>query len=201
MPAFADETQLVVPGVWHWQLYDPEVKTELCATAVQGAGGLVFIDPIPLAYEALDELQEAAMPAAILLTNGNHARAAVEYKKRLGVRIHAHPDAIAELGIPGIDPVQEGDMLAGDLLVAGLPGAGAGEVALFSPRGSLHVGDALVNCPPYGFATLPDKYCADPRALRAALHRAAGLPFHLLTFAHGLPMITSANQRLLQLVS
>ena len=39
-----DEVQQVAPGLFFWQGYDPEVKSELSASAVMTAEGLVLID-------------------------------------------------------------------------------------------------------------------------------------------------------------
>ena len=63
------------------------MKTELCASAIVTGEGLLFVDPIPLAAEALAELTEIAPPHAIVLTNGNHWRAAAEYRERFGVPV------------------------------------------------------------------------------------------------------------------
>ena len=72
----AEEFQQVIDGLYFWQAYDSAVKVELSCCARLTPRGLVFIDPIPLAREALAELCAVAAPAAIILTNGNHARAA-----------------------------------------------------------------------------------------------------------------------------
>ena len=70
---------------FYWAAYDPAVKTELCASAALAEEGLVFIDPIPLAPEALDELAAVAEPCAIVQTSGNHERASAEYARRFGI--------------------------------------------------------------------------------------------------------------------
>ena len=94
----ADEFQQVTDGLFFWQAYDPAVKVELSCCARRTARGLVFIDPIPLAREALAELCDIAVPATIILTNGNHARAAAEYRTRFSIPIFAHAGAVADAG-------------------------------------------------------------------------------------------------------
>ena len=79
-------------------------------------------------------------------------------------------------------------------------GAAPGEIALHA-EGVLHVGDALIHLPSTGFAPLPDKYCTDPRELRAALGKLLRFPCEVLTFAHGLPLVTHARQRLADLLA
>jgi hypothetical protein len=191
----ADEFQLIRPDLAFWQAYEPAVKCDLscCARCVDSR--LVFIDPIPLAAPALDELLALGKPAAIVLTNGNHTRAALDFRARFSIPILAHPDAVAELGLPIDKELQDGAIVVDALRVITLPGAGAGEIALCG-AGVLHMGDALIHIDPPGFAPLPDKYCADPRELRHSLGKLLRSDFEILTFAHGLPLISQARRRL-----
>ncbi|MEP6672174.1 MAG: hypothetical protein ABJF10_23630 [Chthoniobacter sp.] len=198
--ARADEIHEIRPDLFFWQAYEPAVKTELSCCACRTAKGLVFIDPIPLQKAAEAELLEIAEPRAIILTSGNHARAAEDYRKRLGIPIYAHPDAVAEFSFAVDHTISEGETLLDEFTVIAIPGAAAGEIAL--QRGDVvHFGDALIHQPPYGFALLPDKYCADPREMRQALGKLLRIPFELLTFAHGLPIVAHARQRLSQLLA
>jgi hypothetical protein len=197
----AEEFQQVSDHVFFWQAYDPSVKADLSCCAVRTGEGLVLIDPIALAPDALSELTETAAPVAILLTNGNHARAAHDYAKRFAVPVLAHPEAAPELGIPDIRPVAEGDAIAGELRVIALPGGGAGEIAVHSPRGSLHVGDALIHVEPLGFTFLPEKYCRDSKTLRSSTQKLLPFGFDVLTFAHGTPLVSRAHDRLAQLLA
>ncbi len=197
----AEEFHLVTRRVAFWQAYEPGVKSDLSCCATVTPGGLIFIDPIPLAAEALAELTELAPPVAIVCTNGNHARAAEGYRSRFKVPVCAHPGAVAELGIAVDREVREGDTIGGALTVIELPGAGAGEVALHSATGAMHVGDALIHVEPLGFALLPEKYCADARELRRSLGKLLRFEFELLSFAHGLPLAAKARSRLESLLA
>jgi hypothetical protein len=196
----AEEFQLIRPGLFHWQAYDRSVKTDLSCCACQTAGGFVFIDPIPLHKSAEAELLAIAPPRAVIVTSGNHARAADDYRARLGVPIYAETGAVAELPFAVDHPVSDGETILDDFAVAALPGAAAGEIALYRSD-ALHFGDALIHVPPPGFAILPDKYCADPRELRRSLGKLLRFSFELLTFAHGLPVVAHARQRLTQLLA
>ncbi len=196
----ADEFQQVTDGLYFWQAYDAAVKVELSCCARRTTRGLVFIDPIPLAREALAELCEVAAPVAIILTNGNHARAAAGYRTRLSIPILAHREAVAELGLTVDQEIADGEMVLDELTVIALPGAASGEIALHA-GGVLHVGDALIHLAPLGFALLPEKYCADAREMRASLGKLLRFPFEVLTFAHGLPLVSQARQRLAQLLA
>ena len=94
----ADELHQLRHDLFFWQAYEPAVKTDLSCCACRTAQGLVFIDPIPLRKSAEAELLEEGPPRAIIVTSGNHARAAEEYRRRFSIPIHAHAEAAPELG-------------------------------------------------------------------------------------------------------
>ena len=196
----ADEFQQVTDGLYFWQAYDPAVKVDLSCCARRTARGLVFIDPIPLARAALAELCEVAAPAAVILTNGHHARAAAEYRTRFSIPILAHAEAVAELGLVVDMEIADGETVLDEITVVAIHGAAPGEIALYAD-GALHVGDALIHLAPHGFALLPEKYCTNAQAMRASLGKLLRFPFEVLTFAHGLPLVSQARQRLAKLLA
>ncbi len=191
----ADEIQEVRPGLFFWQAYEPSVKVDLSCCAQVTKRGLVLIDPIPLGKSALAELLEVAAPGAIVLTNGNHGRAAAEFRQRFSIPIYAHADAVNELGIEVDHLVADGETILDEFTVTAIAGAAAGEVVLHRLE-VLHFGDAVIHLPPLGFDLLPDKYCRDPREMRCALGKLLRFPCEVLTFAHGLPIVAHARQRL-----
>jgi hypothetical protein len=196
----ADEFHKLRPDLFVWQAYEKAVKTDLTCCACRTEKGLVFIDPIPLQMDAEAELLAIAPPRAILLTSGNHERAAEDYRKRFSIPIYAHADAAAEFSFSPDHTVADGDTVCDEFTALTIPGAAAGEIALH--RGdAVHLGDALIHLPPYGFALLPDKYCTDPQEMRHALGKLLRIPFEVLTFAHGLPVVAHARQRLAQLLA
>jgi hypothetical protein len=196
----AEEFHQLRPGLFFWQAYEPAVKTDLSCCACHTAKGLVFIDPIPLQKSAEAELLEFAPPRAIILTSGNHARAAEDYRRRFSIRIHAHAEAAAEFPFAVDHTIADGETILDEFIVCAIPGAASGEIALHRGEAA-HVGDALIHLPPYGFALLPDKYCANPREMRRALGKLLRFPFEVLTFAHGLPIVAHAWQRLSKLLA
>ena len=61
----------------------------------------------------------------------------------------------------------------------------------------LALGDAVINLDSEkGLELLPDKYCDDPRENRRSLEKLLALDFHILTFAHGLPVTQRAKEKL-----
>jgi len=196
----ADEFHQLRSDLFVWQAYEKAVKTDLTCCACRTEKGFVFIDPIPLQKEAEAELLAIAPPRAIILTSGNHERAAEDYRKRFSIPIYAHADAAAEFSCTLDQTVVDGEIALDEFTVLSIPGAAAGEIALHR-GGAVHLGDALIHLPPYGFALLPDKYCTDPKEMRQALGKLLRIPFELLTFAHGLPIVAHARQRLAQLLA
>ncbi len=193
-------------GLFCWQAYDPASKVDLHASAVAlDDGRLFFVDPIPLADDALAELTAAASPAGIVLTNANHARAAEAYRRRFGLPVCIHPEATAGVGVAADAtlPVNGGPVFGGAFEAIPLPGAAPGEIALYRAEngGLLVIGDAVINLPSPGFVVLPDKYCADPKLLRRSLATLLERPFDRLLFAHGDPIPAHARTRLASMLA
>ena len=188
----ADEFQQVRDGLWFWQRFQPSVKVDCSSCAVRVGAGLILVDPIPLAAEAMEELCALGEIVGIVATNGNHDRAVADMRARFGVPVFGH----AGVGFEIDRAVCEGDKIFDEIEVVEIAGAGLGEIALFDPRGWMIVGDALTNLDPTGLALLPEKYCADEKEMRVSLRKLLRFPIEVLTFAHGLPLVSRARPRL-----
>ena len=196
----AHEFRWIREDVAVWQAYEPAVKCEVSSSALLTPEGLVLVDPIPLREEALTVLAGRAKPRAILLTSGNHARAAEEFARRFDIPICAPRAAVAELGVGVSVGVQlaEGEAAPGELLSVAIPGAGPGEVA-YVGRNVVCIGDAVINLGT--LALLPAKYCAEATRLPEDLRKLLSYDFDILTFAHGEPLVANARDRLQQLLA
>ena len=197
--AIATDFQAVTPSLFAWHAYEPAVKCELSCCAFDSAGGLIFVDPIALAEPALASLLHGRKPHAIILTNGNHVRAAASFRERFGAKVFASAEA-AGLDITPDGTLSEGQPAPGGMQVIALPGAGPGEIALVG-NGIACIGDALINLPPDGFRLLPEKYCADAGRNRTSLKKLLSCDFQVMTFAHGVPLTESAGRKLEQLIA
>jgi len=193
----AAEYQTIRPGLFFWQAYDPAVKTDLGCCAFETPGGLVFTDPVPLEEEALEELTGGRAPQAIVLTSGNHERNAAALAQRFGIEVRAHSGVAGH--VTAARWFEDGEKVCGAAEAVCLEGFAPGETA-FWLDGALLIGDALINVPPYGFAMLPEKYCANPKAARASLAKLLRFPVEIVTFAHGLPIVSRARERLAELI-
>lgn len=196
----ADHFREITPHLFVWEVFDPAVKCELTSTAIVTAGECVFVDPIPLAEEPLADLCSRGRPSAILLTSANHARAAADYREKWDIPVWAPADAVSSLEVTVDCPFTDGEPLPADLTSVRLPAAGPGEVA-FIGRDFVCLGDAVINLPRQPFSLLAPKYCRDVARLPNQLTKLMAYDFHILTFAHGAPLVEQAKQRLQQLLA
>ncbi len=197
MPEAAD-LQQISPSLWLWQAFDPAVKSDLFSTAVLLGGQLFFIDPIPLEAGLLKELTAAGDVGIVLVTNGNHLRAAADFGRALKTTIFAAATLQGEFGSARTQPLASGEPLAPGVTAIALEGAAPGEMAFHfaDAGGTLVVGDALIHFEPYGFTFLPAKYCSDQDEMRRSLRQLFAWPFERLFFAHGTPILSGARARL-----
>lgn len=182
-------------GLFHWQGYEPAVKCDCSSTAIVTEAGLIFIDPIPLAKDALTELvtESFSAPAAIVLTSGNHQRESLSLGKQFGIPVFAPADAGDD--IEADQRFVPGERVAGMESLA-LPGFGPGET-VFLHEEILIFGDALINLEPEGLRLLPEKYRTDKKQALRSLALLKGLKPEILLFAHGNPIVQDAAGRLL----
>jgi len=186
-----------------WQAYDPTVKADLFSSAIQTTAGVFLVDPIPLTQSCLEELKTPIGFAAVLVTNGNHRRAATELACQLGVPIFAADSVVAEFAAANAKSINDGGEILPGVAAITIAGAASGETAFHFAEngGTVVLGDALINVEPYGFALLPAKYCSDQKQMRRSLRRLLDWPFERLLFAHGTPILVSACERLERLLS
>lgn len=189
------------PGFFGWSRYLPEIKSECHSTVVQDGKFLVLIDPLEISPGDCEAMKQLGEPTAILLTNGNHARGALILKKRFNIPVGSAAEAVKELGfIP--DFVLNDIPRFHGLEPKPLPGAGAGETALYHSKSkTLIFGDAVIHLTSGKPEPLPDKYCSDPAQLKASLRTLANLPVETLVFAHGAPLLKGAAAALQNLMT
>ncbi len=188
------ELDWIAPELAIWHGFNPEVRCDCGSSAVLTSEGWIVFDPIPLARDAWAELLRQARVKAIALTSGNHQRDSLALKKILGVPIVAPEPARGE--IEADEWLKDGDMLAGFSLI-GLPGAAIGEAAWCDGK-HLVMGDALIHFDP--LSLLPDKYCTDPAELRRSAQKLLMTEFQTVLFAHGLPIVSHAREKIAALL-
>jgi hypothetical protein len=198
----ASDFDRIAPYLALWHCYDPAVKAELYSTCLLTSDGVCLIDPIPLESEALDELVGSARVARIIVTSSNHDRASSRFAEQFSVPIFARRDAFSDKTPDEFTSVADGEEICDELRVIGIEGAGLGEIALYHPadNGTLIVGDALINFEPYGFTFLPGKYCSNEKEMRRSLRKLLDYQAERMLFAHGMPILSGASDRLQRLL-
>lgn len=194
----ASDLQLVTPHLAFWHAYDPASKSELFSTAaVDDAGRMLIVDPIPLATEARTELLRLGSVRAIAVTNANHWRAASQFSSELNVPLFSQARPDPEISGP-VEPAIRLEKPFEGLAVIPIEGAAPGEMALRFPQdeGTLIVGDSLIHFDPYGLALLPKKYCSNQQAMRRSLRQLLAAKSRRIFFAHGLPILNQVMSRL-----
>lgn len=187
--------QQITRELFFWHGYNPECKTDCSSTAVWTAAGFVLIDPVRLEEQAIERMVGDDRVSAVLLTSGNHLRGSLYEKERLDVPIYA-PEA-AQPGVSVDQVIRDGEMLFETIRAVALPGGAPGETAYLAPD-VLVFGDALVNLD--RLEVLPEKYCEDRALLLDSLRGLRSLEFDIACFAHGLPIVGNAKQRIAEVV-
>lgn len=190
------EFHIVNPSLRIWQKYDPASKVDCTATALRTDAGWLLVDPIPLRHAALDELLAGEKLAGIILTSGNHERAAWEIRDALQSRIYAPSEARQD--VEADIWFKTGETILGVVRTFPIAGAGPGEVALLSD-GVLVLGDAVIHLD--ALEPLPDKYSDDPELLRESLGLLLKQDFDIVCFAHGLPLLHEGKRRLREMLA
>ncbi len=188
----------IASNVAIWHDYDRGVKAELYSTSLTTSEGMYLIDPIPLEKEALDELIGSDRVAGIVVTNFNHHRISAQFCEQFSAPIFARCEAFPDKAAQQFRRVADGDEICNGLRVIGIEGAAAGELILHYPSnsGTLIVGDALINFEPYGFTFLPMKYCSNEKEMRRSLQKLLDYKAERMLFAHGMPILSGASDRL-----
>jgi len=186
-----------VAGIFCWKGYSEDVRTDLSATAIVTDEGLIFIDPIPLAEEAMEQLTAAGKPLKILLTNGNHQRDSLKLRDALKIPILAPAECRRD--IEADDFFEQDKLPVPGVQTIRLPGFAPGETAYLFGTRALVLGDAMINLPSEGFRMLPEQYCEDAHLAIKSLSRLARIEaFDVLCFAHGMPIEEDARHKLLE---
>lgn len=176
----------VAAGVVHWSVHDDRIDFLSASHAVRAEDGWVLLDPVPLAADALRELDP---PLAIVLTSGSHQRSAWRLRRELAVPLHA-PALSRTLEDEPDGRYRDGDVLPGGLRAVFTPGAGTTQHALLLERdgGVLFTSDLFTHPPGRELRLVPARYMADPDEARRSAEKLLELPFTILCSGHGAPL-------------
>ena len=188
----------ITPDVCVWHGYVPAVKADLYSTCLLTATGAYVVDPIPLGNQAFNELIGFARVAGIVVTNSNHHRASAQFAEQFSAPVFMRGETFPDKTSGEFRRIADSDEICDGLRVIGIEGAASGEIVLhYVPDGgTLVVGDALINFEPYGFTFLPGKYCLNEKEIRQSLRKLLDYEAERMLFAHGMPILSGASDRL-----
>jgi glyoxylase-like metal-dependent hydrolase (beta-lactamase superfamily II) len=187
----AERVEEVAPGVHFWQVHDDRINFLSAAHAVATDEGVVLVDPLPLAEDALRGLGEVA---AIVLSSGSHQRSSWRLRRELGVAVWA-PALSRQIDEDPDVRYGEGDRLPGGLTALFTPGAGTTQHTLVreeDPRIAI-VSDLVVRAPGHEVQLVPDEYADDPAQARESVRKLLGVAFEVLCMGHGEPVTEDAR--------
>ena len=177
----------VAPGLWHWSIHNSNIGGHVSSShAVLTREGCMLIDPVWLDETALRALPR---PTMTLLTARCHQRAAWRYRRELGAAVWLPEDATAADEQPD-HTYGDGQLLPGGLRAFRTPGPEWPHYSLFCE------GDpGIVFCPDLlssdetGLHFIDPAFHEDPDATRKSVEALLDVPFGILCFAHGLPIV------------
>lgn len=183
--------ETLTPNVRYWSRFSEEKQIDFNGTWIRSDGEAVLVDPVPMSEEQLQAVRSDVAPSAIVITNKDHRRAAVDLRTLLGgVPIWIHEADRELLGATADRTFKDGDRLPAGLRAIHLASLKSpGETALlFEGDPSVMIlGDALIGKPAGQLALLPVPKVADHAAARASLRRLLEHPFDALMLGDGTP--------------
>lgn len=196
----AGSAEEVIPGLHHWRISNSHIGGgESSSHALVHGDECVFIDPVRLADEALAGLPA---PTAIVLTARCHQRSAWRYRRQFGAEVWLPVDASAADEEPD-HRYADGDELPGGLLAVRTPGPERPHYSLLDERGEgvVFCSDLVIHVGGGELRFVPPEFHEDPAETRRSVEKLLDLPFSVLCFDHGGPLVDdpkAAVRRLLE---
>jgi glyoxylase-like metal-dependent hydrolase (beta-lactamase superfamily II) len=195
----AEEVEEVVEGLYHWRIHNSSIGGGISSShALVTDDGCVLIDPVRLADDAMATLPR---PTGIVLTARCHQRSAWRCREQFGIEVWLPEDASAADEEPD-RRYADGDMLPGGLVAVRTPGPEwphyslllEGEPSVvFCSDLVMHAGDGAVRF-------VPPEFHEDPAETRRSVAKLLGLPFGILCFDHGAPIVDDPKAALRRLL-
>lgn len=182
--AVAEVAEEVVPGVWRWGVANERIGgAESTGHAVAWADGVVLVDPVRLAPDALATLGPVT---EILLTAQCHQRSAWRYRRELGATVWA-PEGTRPMEEEPDDRYSAGDLLPGGLRAVHTPGPEEVHYCFLLERETrvLFCSDLLTNYGGRGLDFVPLAYHDDPAQTQRTVEGLLDLDFAVLCLDHG----------------
>ena len=195
----ADQAEEVVGGLYHWHIHNANIGGAISSShALVEGDECVFIDPVRLAPDALAALPG---PDAVVLTARCHQRAAWRCRRELGAEVWLPADAAAADEEPD-RRYGEADTLPGGLVAVRTPGPEWPHYSFLraAEPGVLFCSDLIGHEGGGVLHFIPPEYHEDPAETRRSVERLLELPFAILCFDHGVPLLDDPKAALRRLL-
>jgi hypothetical protein len=196
----ADQAEEVVGGLYHWHIHNANIGGAISSSHALVDGDVcVFIDPVRLSAEALAALPG---PTAIVLTARCHQRSAWRYRREYGAEVWLPGDATAADEEPD-HRYAEDDALPGGLVAVRTPGPEWPHYSFLraAAPGVLFCSDLISHDGAGGLTFVPPAYHEDPAETRRSVERLLDLPFAVVCFDHGAPLLDDPKAALRKLLA
>jgi hypothetical protein len=196
----AEQAEETVDGLYHWHIHNANIGGAISSShALVDGDACVFIDPVRLADGALAALPK---PGAVVLTARCHQRAAWRYRRELGAEVWLPTDAAAADEEPD-RRYGEGDTLPGGLVAVRTPGPEWPHYSFLraAEPSVLFCSDLISHAGGGELQFVPPEYHEDPAETRRSVERLLELPFVILCFDHGAPLLDDPKAALRRLLA
>ena len=195
----ADQLEEVAEGLYHWRISNSAIGGNVSSSHALVTGvTCVLIDPVRLADDAMASLPR---PTAIVLTARCHQRAAWRYRAEFGIEVWLPEDASAADEEPD-RRYADGDVLPGGLIAVRTPGPEWPHYSLLfeDDPGVVFCSDLVMHAGDGVLRFVPPEFHEDPGETRRSVEKLLGLPFAVLCFDHGAPIVDDPNAALRRLL-
>lgn len=195
----AEAVEEVAEGLYHWRIHNSGIGGNVSSSHALATGdGGVLIDPVRLAEDAMASLPR---PTAVVLTARCHQRAAWRYRRELGIEVWLPEDASAADEEPD-RRYADGDVLPGGLVAVRTPGPEWPHYSLLleGDPGVVFCSDLVMHAGDGALRFVPPEFHEDPAETRRSVDKLLGLPFAILCFDHGAPIVDDPKAALRRLL-
>ncbi len=189
------------PDLFGWSAFDEARNVDFNGVAWIRPEGAVLIDPMPMSSHDLAHLEALGSVAWIVVTNGDHVRAAPELAALTGARVAGPAGERETLNLDCDAWLDDGDSLVPGLTALALEGSKTpGELALRIGEQTLITGDLVRAHRAGSLMMLPDPKLTDRAAAVASVWRLAELPgTQAVLVGDGWPVFREGRARLREL--
>ena len=192
----------IVPQLFHWTAFHPDIEQEVHSYCVTGLGPIILIDPM-VPSEGLGWLRRYGWPQHIYLTNRLHYRDSGRFVEAFAVTVWCHVAGLHEFeASQQVRSFEHGEELPGGVRTLEVDALCPEETALLIPvgAGALVLGNAVIRENAH-LEFVPDSLMGDDpaevkRGLKAAFSALLEQRFEHLLLAHGRPFVKGGKPAL-----